>query len=144
MQVHPTVTHQNGTVSVQLSAKFVGDLTDVDDQTRIAAYGDPLINLGGTFTDPLDNTFTFNTTSSDYYVKLTTEMSSKLVRFFKALPQAATGTTTSLAPLDVITSDPVKAATAYNTVVGNRIAAAMTILRAINPTSLTTLPDKTV
>lgn len=145
MIVHPVVTHQNSIVSLQMTAKFTGDVTDADDQKRIAAYGDPLINMGGTFVDPLDPTFTFNTASSDYYVKMTTEMSSKAIRFFKALPQTAQGQTTAqLSALDVITTDPVRAAGIYNEQVGNRIQAAMVSLRALTPVALTTLPDKTV
>jgi hypothetical protein len=142
MLVHPVVSHQNSIVSVQLNAKFVGDITDADDQRRIAAYGDPLINLGGTF---VDSGFTFNTTASDYYVKLTTEMSSKAIRFFQAIPQAAPGQTAAqLGPLDVVTADPVHAATYYTTQIGNRIQAAMVTLRALTPASLTSLSDRTI
>jgi hypothetical protein len=143
--LHPTVTHQNSIVSLQLTPKFTGDVTDATDQQRIGAYGDPLINLGGTFADPLDGTFTFSTTSSDYYAKLTTELPSKAVRFFKSLPQSTSSQTiTQLAPLDIITSDPVRAAGVYNGLIGNRVQAAMTTLRALTPVALTTLPDKTV
>ena len=145
MIVHPVVTHQNSVVSLQMTVKFTGEVTDADDQKRIAAYGDPLVNMGGTFVDPLDSAFSFNTASSDYYAKLTTEMSSKAIRFFKALPQTAPGQTTAqLSALDVITTDPVRAAGVYNEQVGNRIQSAMVSLRALTPVALTTLPDKTV
>lgn len=145
MQIHPTVTHQNGIVSVQLTAKFVGDMTDATDQQRIAAYGDPFINLGGTFTDPDDNLFVFNTAASDYNVRLTTEMSTKIVRFLKSLPPTPPGQAPiQLGSLDVVTTDPVRAATLYNTLVGNRIQTVVTALRTLTPTALTSLSNKTV
>jgi len=145
MNVHPTITHQNGIVNVQLTATFVGDVTDATDKQRITAYGDPFVNMGGTFVDPNDPTFTFNTGASDYNVRVTTEMSSKLARFLKSLPLTTPGTAPSqLGPLDVVTSDPVRAATIYNTIMGDRIQVVMTALRALTPPALTSLPDKTV
>jgi len=94
--------------------------------------------MGGTFVDPNDPTFTFNTGASDYNVRVTTEMSSKLVRFLKSLPLTTPGTAPSqLGPLDVVTSDPVRAATIYNTIMGDRIQVVMTALRALTPPALT-------
>ena len=52
MKIHPTVQHLNGIVTVALQASFVGDSTDATDKQRIAAYSDPLVNLGGLFTSP--------------------------------------------------------------------------------------------
>jgi hypothetical protein len=52
MKIHPVVQHLNGTVTVALQASFVGDITDTTDRMRIAAYGDPLVNLGGLFISP--------------------------------------------------------------------------------------------
>lgn len=144
MLLHPVVTHQNNIVNVQMTTKFTGEVTDAGDQQRIAAYGDPIINLGGTFVDPMDSSFSFSTAASDYYVKMTSEMSSKATRFFKSLPQTVSGQAPVLAPLDVITTDPVRAATLYNSIIGDRVNNAMVALRALTPASLTSLPDKTV
>jgi hypothetical protein len=52
MKIHPVVQHLNGAVTVSLQASFVGDITDTTDRMRIAAYGDPLVNLGGLFISP--------------------------------------------------------------------------------------------
>lgn len=51
MKIHPVVQHLNGAVTVALQASFVGDNTDTTDKQRIGAYGDPLVNLVGTFSD---------------------------------------------------------------------------------------------
>lgn len=151
MLIHPVVQHLGGTITVTLQASFVAGLTGVTgatddtDKARIAAYGDPRVNLGGTFTDPLDNTFTFQMGSQENLRGITTEMMNYPARFMTQLPLTPAGSAPSvLGPLDCITSNPVKAATAWSTVVVSRIESAMTTLRAKTPPQLTTLPDSTV
>lgn len=145
MLITPTVSQINGIVSINFTASFVGDATDATDKQRILAYGDPLIDLAGTFTDPNDNTFSFNTGLSTYPVGLTTVANTKVTRFFKTAPTTPVGQAPYVQqPLDVITSDPVRAATLYNTLIGNRITTAIATLRALTPPQLTSLPTKTV
>ena len=52
MKIHPVVIQQNGIVSVTMQALFVGGANDATGQQRIEAYGDPVVQLGGQFTDP--------------------------------------------------------------------------------------------
>ena len=145
MKIHPVVQHLNSVVTVTLQASFVGDSTDVTDKTRISAYGDPKVNLAGTFVDPIGGTFTFVFPVSDYNRGITTELSSNPVRFMKQLPVASPGQTPYVqGPLDCVTSDPVLAATAWASVMDTRITAALATLRALTPAQLSTLPDATV
>jgi hypothetical protein len=145
MQIHPVVQHLNGQVMVTLQPSFVGDADDVTDKARILAYGDPKVNLGGTFVDPLDNTFTFALGTPELYKGITTEISNFTAKFMTQLP---VGTPGQPAPqqgvLDCITSDPVHAATSYSTVMSTRILDSLTILRAKTPPQLSSLPDSTV
>lgn len=145
MKLHPIVQHLNGIVMVTLQAQFVGDATDATDKQRISAYGDPKVNMAGTFVDPLDGTFTFQLGAPEVYKGITTELLSNNVKFMTQLPIGIPGQPTpSLGALDCITSDPTRAAGVYNTVMATRITASMTTLRAKTPTQLTTLPDATI
>lgn len=145
MKIHPQVTHANGIVTVLITPQFIGDPTDQDDRDRITAYGDPLINMGGSFSDGAPTPFTFATAAPEVWAKLTTEMQGKAVRFMTQLPLAVAGQPAPVAgPLDIITSDPVKAATTYVTALQARIATAMGALRLKTPAKLATLPDTTV
>jgi len=140
MQIHPIVQHLNSVVSVTLQAMYVGDVNDETDKARIAAYGDPKVNLAGTFVDPVGGEFTFTFPISEYSKGITTELAATPVRFMTQLP---VGVGTQL-PTDCITSDPVAAATAWVTVMESRIGIKMDLLRAKTPIQLTLLPDATV
>jgi hypothetical protein len=124
---------------------FDGAQTDVDDQSRIQAYGDPKVNLGGTFTDPVDTAFMFVTPGSEVWAMLTTELQGKVARFMKALPPVQPNAAPlTPGPLDVITPDPVRAAALWTTTIQSRIAAAVGQLRQIQPPRLSTLPDQLI
>ena len=140
MNIHPSVTHLNGIVTVALAAQFTGALTDADDRARISSYGDPLVNLGGSFSDGDPTPFTLVTGSTEVWVPLTTRMQDRAIRFMTQLP-AGEGV---VGPLDVITSDPVKAAGVYVPAIQARIAGIMASLRAKTPAKLATLSDSTV
>lgn len=145
MKIHPIIQHLNSVVTVTLQSSFVGDVTDVTDKSRISSYGDPKVNLAGTFTDPVGGAFTFAFPVVDYSKGVTTELYNYPVRFMTQLPIAALGQpATTQGPLDCITSDPVAAATAWVAVMDTRILAVMTTLRGKTPAQLTTLPDATV
>jgi hypothetical protein len=146
MRIHPVVTQANGIISVKLQASFVGDTNDAAYQTRIAAFGDPEINIAGTFVDDTDTNnpkFSFQMPTTEKYVGVTTELSADTVRFMSALPAGAPGYSNPIqGPLDVVTNDPGRALQVwYNTVV-NRIQGAMTalLLKTMTPS----LSDTTV
>ena len=146
MKIHPIVEHLNSIVTVTLQTSYVGDGTDTTDKQRITSYGDPRINLAGTFQEPLGGPTTFTFPVADYYKGLTTEMANYPVRFMTQLPVALPGQPATVqGPLDCIVSDPVKAAEVWVTVMeSTRIPNALTTLRAKTPAALTTLPDATV
>jgi len=166
MKVHPQVTQQNGIVNVSILAEFVGDATDATDRQRIQAYGDPKVNLGGTYTDPSNTGFTFTFPAQEFYVGITTQMSAVTARFMQnlpAVPQPVPGQYPSQfsvcqypgwaaqppqppqpGPLDCLTTNPVEAATVWAAAIQTAVQAAMTALRAQTPAQLTTLPDETV
>lgn len=145
MKIHPVIQHLNSVVTVTLQASFVGDTNDITDKTRIAAYGDPKVNMAGTFVDPVGGIFTFSFPVSDYVKGVTTELASNSVRFMTQLPATMVGQSPAVqGTLDCVTSDPITAATAWVTVMDTRIVAAMAALRAKTPPQLTTLPDATV
>lgn len=144
MRVHPIYTHLSGVVTIALQAQFVGDPTDASDNTKIAAYGDVRVNLGGTFQDPDDSSFTFHTGSSLVMVGVTTEMHDYPVTFMTALPAAVPGKPIpSQGPLVVITPDPVRASAIWKNIVVGRITSGMTALRG-KASPVSTLPDSTV
>lgn len=146
MQLVPQVTHLDGIVTVAVACNFAGNPLDSDDRARIQAYGDPLVNLAGTFTDPLDPNFFFQTAATEHYVKLTTEMSGFPGRFMVQPPKARPGERSSFisGPLDVITSDPVRAATIWAAAVQERCNTVIVNLRQKTPVKLTSLPTRTV
>jgi hypothetical protein len=144
MKVHATVTQANGIISVRLQATFVGDLTDASDKANIAAFGDPNVNLAGTFTDPQNPAFTFLFPSTDMLVGITTQMSSNTANFMVALPQAINPNQPApiQGPLDCVTTNPSEAAEAWVAVVEDRIRQAMTKLRM--NILVPTIPDVTI
>src|SRR5271169_42576 len=135
MRIHAVVTQANGVISVTLQAQFVGDATDITDKQKIAAFGDPLVNIAGSFTDPNSVTsppFTFLFPQTEQYVGVTTQMSSYTARFMEVLPQAPSQPgfpPPTQGPLDCITPNPSEAAQAWAFVVGaagsGRVAQAM-------------------
>ena len=140
MKIHPQITHLNSVVTVTLVPQFIGDLTDDEDRLRISSYGDPLINLGGTFSDGATPApFVIQTTAPEIWVGLISGLQNKPVRF---MSQITSGQLQGA--LDVVTSDPVRAAQIYVPAIQARIAAVMSALRLKSPTKLTTLSDSTV
>jgi hypothetical protein len=146
MKIHPVVVQQNGIVSVTMQATFIGDVTDITDKQRIQAYGDPLVNLGGLFTDPANTSFSFTFPASQLFAGLTTQMSSFTARFMVNLPVATQPgwPPPAQGPLDCVTIEPVEAATVWASAIETQALAAMTILRALTPAQLISLPDSTV
>src|ERR1700674_997164 len=86
MQIKAIVSQSNGVISVTLQALFVGDPTDLTDKQKIAAFGDPVVNIAGNFADPNNPSFTFQFPTTELYVGITTQMSSYTARFMEALP----------------------------------------------------------
>ena len=142
MLIHPLVQQLNSVVSVTMQASYTGDATDATDKQRIAAYGDPKINLGGSFTDPAIPAFTFNMLAGEYWKGITTEMGLHTARFMTQLPSPQHGQPMpKQLPLDCITSDPVHAATVWAAAMQALCGTSMTALRAVVPPQLSTLPD---
>jgi len=143
MKLHTNVTQANGIISLVIQPSFVGDMTDSIDKQLIAAFGDPQVNIAGSFTDPSDSTFTFQFPTTELYVGVTTQLSSQIVQFMLALPS---GPPNQPAPnqgaLACITPNPSRAATVWQTVVVNRITLAMQALRS--KTLVPSIPDVTV
>ena len=55
MDVHPVVGQNSGVITVTIQTFFNGQPSagqDSTDKALIAAFGDPLVNIAGTFTDP--------------------------------------------------------------------------------------------
>lgn len=131
MKVTPTVTQANGIITVKLTATFVGDPTDDSDKALIAAFGDPQVNLAGTFQDPNNPAFRFLFPTTDQIVGITTQMLSFPVRFMLALPgpQNPNQPAPIQGPLDCVTQNPSEAATAWYNVMVQRITQSMNILR---------------
>jgi hypothetical protein len=159
MKVSSVLSQKNGIISVQMIASFVGDSTDASDQARIAAFGDPLVDLAGLFTDPNNNTFSFTFPVSQLFVGITTQMQNFPARFMVQLPVvpfpgelfnpfALTQSWNPFAPgierndhlphlrqgnLDSVNTNPSEAASVWVTQIEARITAAMTTLRALTP-----------
>jgi hypothetical protein len=146
MKINPVVTQSSGVISVSLQALFVNDQTDAMDKAKIAALGDPQVSLvgTGTFTDPSNTAFTFTFPTTEYYVGVTTSMSSASVKFMLALPQASNPN--QCAPvqgsLDCITADPSTAAQVWYAAMVAAITAAVQALR--NQQLVPTLSPTTV
>jgi hypothetical protein len=144
MKIHPSINHTDGIVTVSLQAQFVGDATDDADRIKIQAYGDPKVDLGGTFVDPNDPSFVFSTGSSSVLVGITQDMHNNPVQLLTALPAAVPGKPAPVqGPLQVITPDPVRAVQIWRNAIITRIIASLTTFRA-QGAPLTTLSDATV
>ncbi len=136
MQVKAIVSQSNGIISVTLQALFVGDQTDASDKAKIAAFGDPVVNIAGNFVDPNNPSFIFAFPLTELWVGITTQMSSYTARFMEALPGPVNPN--QPAPiqglLDCITVNPSEAAQAWANILmmpgTGRIAQAMMQLRS--------------
>ena len=115
LKIHPVVIQQNGIVSVTMQALFVGGANDATGQQRIEAYGDPVVQLGGQFTDPGNPSFSFPSPAAELYAGLTTQLASHTARFMTALPSATLPgwPPPAQGQLDSITANPVQAATVW-------------------------------
>ncbi len=148
MQVKAIVSQSNGIISVTLQALFVGGPTDATDKAKIAAFGDPVVNIAGNFVDPNNPQFTFAFPTTELWVGITTQMSSYTARFMEALPgpQNPNQPAPVQGPLDCVTINPSEAATAWANVLmmpgTGRIAQAMAQLRAQQ--LVPTIPPTTV
>jgi len=148
MQVKAIVSQSNGVISVTLQALFVGSPQDASDKSKIAAFGDPVVNIAGNFTDPNNPAFTFAFPTTEMWVGITTQMSSYTAQFMEALPgpQNPNQPAPIQGPLDCVTINPSEAAQAWANILmmpgSGRIAQSMAILRAqmlvpvINPTTI--------
>ena len=136
MQVKAIVSQSTGIISVQIQALFVGDQTDQSDKQKIAAFGDPVINMAGSFADPSNPTFTFQFPTTELWAGITTQMSSVIARFMEALPSGANPNqpTPIQGPMDCVTTNPSQAATAWANILmtpgTGRIAQSMMQLRS--------------
>ena len=136
MQVKAIVSQSNGIISVTLQALFVGDQTDASDKAKIAAFGDPVVNIAGNFVDPNNPSFTFAFPLTELWVGITTQMSSYTARFMEALPGPVNPNQPApiQGPLDCITVNPSEAAQAWANILmmpgTGRIAQAMMQLRS--------------
>jgi hypothetical protein len=131
MKVHTVVTQANGIISLVIQPSFVGDMTDANDKALIAAFGDPQVNIAGSFTDPSNTAFTFQFPTSELYVGVTTQLSSQVAQFMLALPSGPPNQSAPVqGPMSCITPNPSEAATAWQAVVVTRIQAAMAALRS--------------
>lgn len=168
MRVSNTVTQVNGVIQVVLSATFVGDPTDASDKQKIAAFGDPIVNLTGRLlTDPNNPGFTFGFQSDQVNVGLTTQMQNYVVRFLTGLPPVPPpppgqpvvpswfehnrhrehheAGISRLGPTDCVVANEAaqnEAATAWVNIMVARITAAMTLLRS--GVVLPSIPPSTV
>lgn len=136
MKINAVVSQSNGIISVTLQALFVGDQTDASDKAKIAAFGDPVINIAGNFADPNNPSFTFQFPTTELWVGVTTQMSSYTARFMEALPgpQNPNQPAPIQGSLDCITVNPSEAAQAWANILmmpgTGRIAQAMMQLRS--------------
>ena len=148
MKIHAVVGQSNGVISVTLQALFVGDPTDASDKQKIAAFGDPVVNIAGNFADPSNPSFTFQFPLTEMWVGITTQLSSQTARFMEALPGTVNPNQPApiQGPLDCITTNPSEAAQAWANVLmaagTGRIAQAMMQLRS--QMIVPTIPDTTV
>jgi hypothetical protein len=131
MKIHTVITQANGIISVQLQATFVGDSTDATDRALIAAFGDPQVNVAGSFTDPNNLAFTFQMPTSEKFVGVT-QLTTLSARFMLALPAGSNPNQPApiQGPLDVVTPNPSEAAQAWAAIVTNRVRQAMQSLRS--------------
>jgi hypothetical protein len=148
MKLTAIVSQANGIVSVTIQPTFVGDPTDAADKAKIAAFGDPVVNIAGNFSDPNNPSFTFQFPLTELWVGVTTQLSSNTARFMEALPSQVNPNQPApiQGPLDCITTNPSEAAQAWANVlmapVSGRVAQAMMQLR--NNMLVPTIPSTTV
>lgn len=147
MLVHTVVGQNSGAITITIQATFNGQpspQTDNVDRSKIAAFGDPKVNIAGTFTDPNNNQFTFSFPQTEQFVGVTTELSSYTAQFMVNLPTitAPGQVPVTQGPLVCLTPNPAEAATAYVSVITSRISQAMMNLR--QQMLLPTIPDSTV
>src|SRR5271157_5403176 len=148
MQIKAIVSQANGIISVTLQALFIGGPTDQSDKAKIAAFGDPVVNIAGNFVDPNNPSFTFAFPTTELWVGVTTQMSSYTARFMEALPgpQNPNQPAPVQGPLDCVTINPSEAATAWVNILimpgTGRIAQAMMQLRSMM--LVPTIPPTTV
>lgn len=144
MKVQAVVTQANGIIQVRIQALFVGDATDATDKALIGAFGDPEVNIAGSFTDPNNPAFTFQFPTTQNYQGITTSLSSQTAQFMLALPQQQNPNMPApiQGPMDCITTNPSEAAVAWFNVVVTGIRSAMMTLRSqtlvptINPVTV--------
>jgi hypothetical protein len=134
MLVHAIVGQNQGMITVTIQCSFNGQPSpqqDAIDSQKIGAFGDPKINIAGSFIDPNNNTFTFQFPETENWQGITTTLSSNTARFYVALPATtAPGQQVPVqGPLDCITPNPSEAATAWVSVITSRITQAMLALR---------------
>src|SRR5271168_2152420 len=84
MKLNAVVSQSNGIISVTIQALFVGDQTDATDKAKIAAFGDPVVQIAGNFSDPNNPTFTFQFPTTELWVGITTQLSSYTARFIES------------------------------------------------------------
>src|SRR5271154_4734 len=148
MKLNAVVSQSNGIISVTIQALFVGDPTDASDKAKIAAFGDPVVQIAGNFSDPQNPTFTFQFPTTELWVGITTQLSSYTAPFMESLPgpQNPNQPAPIQGPLDCITINPSEAATAWANILmmpgTGRIAQAMMQLRAMM--LVPTIPPTTV
>src|SRR5271155_460151 len=137
MLLTPIVTQANGIISVVIQATFSGAPTDASDKAKIAAFGDPQVNIAGNFVDPNNPSFVFAFPTTELYVGITTQLSSYTARFMEALPgpQNPNQPAPIQGPLDCVTINPSEAATAWTNIMimpgTGRIAQSMMQLRSM-------------
>lgn len=144
MKVQAVVTQANGIITMRIQALFVGDMTDAQDKALIAAFGDPEVNVAGSFTDPNNPSFTFQFPTTQNFVGITTQLSSVNANFMLGLPAPINPNQPApiQGPMDVITTNPSEAAQAWFAVVVQGIRNAMLALRqqtlvpVINPVTI--------
>src|SRR5208337_643838 len=131
MRVTPTVSQANGIIKIKLQATFVGDPTDANDKALIAAFGDPPVNMAGTFSDPNNPAFTFLFPTTDLFLGITTQMGSVFVCFMLALPapQNPNQPATIQGELECNTMRTSEGCEAYYAVMLQRITQTKSILR---------------
>src|SRR5208337_1428567 len=165
MLVKNIVTPSNGVILVQLQALFVGDPTDASDKQKIAAFGDPLVNLAGrTLVDPNNPSFNFGFQTDQLNVGITTQMLNYTARFLTGLPPTPPPPQgcapnpawfpcdhpeergkSLLQPLDCVVATEAaqnEAAQAWVNIMVSRIQASMSILRS--QVIVPTIPNTTV
>jgi hypothetical protein len=148
MRLNAIVSQANGIISVTIQALFVGDPTDATDKAKIAAFGDPVVQIAGNFSDPSNPSFTFQFPLTELWVGITTQLSSQTARFMEALPspQNPNQPAPIQGPLDCVTQNPSEAATAWANILmmpgTGRIAQAMMELRSMM--LVPTIPSTTV